>query len=155
MRLLALTLSPNPPTQHFPDLLRHVLPTAHFDTGWPVAVADLSGEGGRVFVSPWVTAEALELGFRGGDKLLLRGSPWDFVQGASDLATLERLINTGVSVRVNARVHAKVYLRLTDGGAVGWLGSANLTHNGSGANIEAMAGPFLLARAFVEEVLEL
>lgn len=59
-----------------------------------------------------------------------------------------------VEIRKHPRIHAKVYMREVAGGAVGWLGSSNLTGAGrsEGGNIEAMAGPLWLTPEFIAEV---
>ena len=126
---------------------------AWFDAGWPYAARDLEGPGARFVISPYVTTAALQLGLKAGDRLLLQGTAQNFLHNASKLEVVEGLMRLGVEVRREARVHAKVYMRHFDGGAVGWLGSANLTQNGrsAGSQVEAMSGPFWLDRDFLEQ----
>jgi hypothetical protein len=130
---------------------------AWFDKGWPSAVSDLEGVGERFVISPYVTKAALELNLKVGDRLLLQGTARSFLNTSSNITIIEELVRRGVEVRRQPRVHAKVYMREFKGGAVGWLGSANLTHNGrsDGSQIEAMSGPFWLDDEFRSRVQQL
>jgi len=123
---------------------------AWFDRGWPSAVRDLEGVGERFIISPYVTKAALDLDLKAGDRLLFQGTARSFLNTSSNITVIEELLQCGVEVRRQAQVHAKVYMREFEGGAVGWLGSANLTHNGrsAGSQVEAMSGPFWLDDEF-------
>lgn len=101
-------------------------------------VAETSSE--LTIVSPWLKHDALAcIGSALDDpaisvRVLARGEPLDFVDGASDLEAFERLVNTGADVGLIGNLHAKVFI---SDGVRALVGSANLTPSGLKRNVEA------------------
>jgi hypothetical protein len=126
--------------------------TRAFWDGWQRALTDLSGDGRRWIISPFITNAIFDLPIEPGDRILTAGRAEDFAGGTSQLEPLRQLQEGGIDIRVISRLHAKVYAREVAGGLVGWIGSANLTHSGRDRNLEAMAGPFRFEPEFVQQL---
>ncbi|GGS36555.1 hypothetical protein [Deinococcus knuensis] len=76
------------------------------------------------------------------------------IQSAAQERTLDALsflLEHNVEVRLLPDLHAKVYLRRTPAGAVGFHGSANLTSKAL-SNHEVMSGPVLFGSEFLEHL---
>ena len=121
-------------------------------------MADLTGQGRRWLISPWITSDLPATVLRAGDRVILRGDPADFYHRFSNLETFSALAAIpGVSIRRNKQLHAKVYAQEGAGGCV-WTGSANLSkaarygQGQGGANIEVMAGPFTIDPGFTQQL---
>ena len=133
------------PTQQavtLPDLV-------HIGVGWRAVLDDLDGPGRRWLVTPWLTTREADLVglVQAGDRLLIRGSAEDFLTGKSKLEAVQVFQEWGVEVRRIPSLHAKVYVRESEGHGHLWLGSANLSgrgEHGTGrrySSLEAMSGP--------------
>jgi hypothetical protein len=132
--------------------------TVFLNAGWPKSMPTMDGPGRRWWVTAFLTSAADYVGVRPGDRVLIRGRPEDFLSGASSLDVVEQLVAQGHDVRRSEPLHAKMYLRESDNGsAIGWIGSANLTHAGRSnarwnSNYEVMAGPLPFSRKVIAEL---